>query len=222
MLKVYFLRVSDYDAFPEDRLKKRVSGETQAVAATFRNEKVRRLKWLGEGLVRSLMESEFHLRPESYQILRGEHGKPYIRGTGLPFFFNLSHSGDYIICGCSDREIGVDIQCLGAYRPEVVRRFFHPGEIRKLEECRADERRTLFFRYWAAKESFLKYTGTGLSASLSGFEISFEEKEVKILKTDFQQRIYLQACPIDEEYACFVCSESPDAPEIIPFRFAGL
>lgn len=44
--------------------------------------------------------------PLSYEY--GEHGKPQI--VNFPKKFNLSHSGDYVVCGVSDGEVGVDIQ----------------------------------------------------------------------------------------------------------------
>ncbi|MDE6452264.1 MAG: 4'-phosphopantetheinyl transferase superfamily protein, partial [Odoribacter sp.] len=93
-------------------------------------------------------------------------------------------------------------------------------EVRHLDQCESEGRRRLFFRYWAAKESFLKYTGTGLSASLSGFEVSFEREEPRILKPGFLQQIYMKECRMDADYVCFVCSESSETPEIIPFVFS--
>lgn len=219
MLRAYYLKVTDYDTIPEAVLQKRVSEATRRIVETFRNEKVRRLKWLGEGMVRSLVKSEFGVQPEEYEIKKAEHGKPYIQGSPVPVFYNLSHSGNYLICGLSDREIGIDIQQTGSYRQEVAQRFFHPNEIENLEKCKAELRTGLFYNYWSAKESFLKYTGTGLTASLTGFEIIFEGKEIQIVKPGFQPCVYLKECRIGENYKCFVCSEYPGTPEIFPFVF---
>lgn len=221
MLNVYYLKVPDYDTVPESGFCERISEETRKTAEGFRCEKVKRLKWLGEGMVRSLLENELQVRRGDYLIKRAEHGKPYICGTPFPVFYNLSHSGDYLVCVLSDREVGIDIQQLGKYNPGIVRRFFHPGEIRNLEQCGEETCAELFFRYWSAKESFLKYTGTGLSASLSGFEILFEGRHVRISKPGFQQQVYIQECQIDKGYKCYVCSEYPEAPEIREFVFAG-
>ena len=44
-----------------------------------------------------------------YRIARGEKGKPFIVGVEN-VFFNISHSGDYVVCSVSDREIGIDIE----------------------------------------------------------------------------------------------------------------
>lgn len=46
--------------------------------------------------------------PFSFSYEYGEQGKPQI--VNFPKKFNLSHSGDYVVCGVSDGEVGVDIQ----------------------------------------------------------------------------------------------------------------
>ena len=41
--------------------------------------------------------------------------------------FNLSHSGDYVMCACSDRrdvQVGCDLEMIGETREKVARRFF--------------------------------------------------------------------------------------------------
>ena len=219
MLKIYYLKMSDYEEVPDEELAGRVCEETRRHTAGFRSGQMRRQKWLGEGMVRSLLESEWQIRPEDYLLRKAEHGKPYVYGLSFPVFYNLSHSGDYLVCGLSEREVGVDIQRVGHYRPEIIRRFFHPHEVLRLEQCESEARRRLFFKYWSAKESFLKYTGTGLSASLSGFEVSFEEQDPRVLKPEGLPQVYMKECRIDADYVCFVCSESPEIPEIIPFVF---
>lgn len=220
MLKVYYLKVSDYDAVADAELTGKVCEETRRATESFRNAKVRRLKWLGEGMIRDLLENELRMQRGTYRIVRAEHGKPYVEGAFSPVFYNLSHSGDYVVCGLSDREVGIDVQQVGRYRREVVRRFFHPDEIRQLEQCAEEMRSDLFFRYWSAKESFLKYTGTGLSGSLSGFEVRFEKQGIQVVSQDSLQPVYLSECALDKDYKCFVCSECPGAPEILPFAFA--
>ena len=221
MLKIHYLRVSDYDAVTDAELAGKVCEETLAATESFRCAKVRRLKWIGEGMIRDLLENELRIQRGTYRIVRAEHGKPYVEGTPFPVFYNLSHSGDYVVCGLSDREVGVDVQQVGKYRGELVRRFFHPREIRQLEQCAEEMRSDLFFRYWSAKESYLKYTGTGLSASLSGFEVRFEKQGIRVVSQDSLKPIYLSECALDNNYKCFVCSECPEVPEIIPFAFDG-
>ena len=83
---------------------------------------------------------------------------------------------------------------------EVARRFFHPAEIQCLQNLAGDAQDELFFRYWSVKESFLKYTGSGLSSPLSGFEVRFDDHRPK----------------------CFVCAETTEEPGIFPFLVPDL
>lgn len=89
-----------------------------------------------------------------------ENGKPYF--AELPFYFNLSHSGRYILCGLSEEEIGADIQqhCT-CDRRRLADRFFSEREKAALAACGEDE--NLFFRLWARKEAYGKLTGEGVA-----------------------------------------------------------
>lgn len=107
------------------------------------------------------------LKPLPLAYVYGREGKPYFRD--LPFYFNLSHSGNYVLCVLSTEEVGADIQqhCL-RNRGEndsvgkLARRFFSERERIAIEEA-GDEREKLFFRLWARKEAYGKMTGEGLA-----------------------------------------------------------
>lgn len=93
----------------------------------------------------------------------GKNGKPYLEAS--PFYFNLSHSGDYVFCGVSEQEIGVDIQKLqGDNELGLAGRFFSSAEYQALEaRGEAEDRRRMFFRMWTRKEAYGKLTGEGIS-----------------------------------------------------------
>lgn len=91
-------------------------------------------------------------------IERNEHGKPYISGN--PWYFNLSHSGEYLAMVFSTRECGIDIQ-----ERREVKNFermcgkFSPQEDRM---CR-DVGECAFFDVWVCKEAYGKCIGVGLN-----------------------------------------------------------
>lgn len=216
MLKVYYLRISDFAAYSDDYFLPQVSRETACVVSQYKNAKIRRTKLIGEMMSRKLLKTVLGL--QGFQMVKGEHGKPYVKESDVPAFFNLSHSGDYIVCAVSDREVGVDIERKGKVRMEVARRFFHPSEVCLLDKVQEEEREELFFCYWSVKESFLKYTGSGLSSPLSGFEVCFENERICLKKEHSRIPVYVRECLIDQEYKCFVCSELPEVPEIELFH----
>ena len=87
----------------------------------------------------------------------------------MPFYFNLSHSGDYVLCAVSSAEIGTDIQqhC-GKNVERLARRFFTEREAAALEQAgeEREKRERLFYRLWARKEAYGKLTGKGIAAAL--------------------------------------------------------
>ena len=98
----------------------------------------------------------------------GENGKPYFRE--LPFYFSLSHSGDYVFCVLSVEEVGADIQqhrrnFKAGNRRHLADRFFSEEERRALED--SEESEVLFYRLWARKEALGKLTGKGVAGILN-------------------------------------------------------
>lgn len=104
--------------------------------------------------------------PAALEYTYGENGKPYFKN--YPYFFNLSHSGEYIFCVISMQEVGVDIQRAKPLRNDrIAGRFFSDEEKQALAVCSTEqERQKLFYRMWACKEAYGKLTGQGVAAVL--------------------------------------------------------
>lgn len=115
----------------------------------------------------ALQVMELVERPIELVMDYGEKGKPYLRE--YPLFFNLSHSGEYVACAVSDREIGVDIQkCSDTNVMGIAKRFFSEEECRALAACETgEERQQSFFRLWVRKEAYGKLLGKGILSVVS-------------------------------------------------------
>lgn len=187
-------------------LRSVVSKECYAEVLGYGNKEVALRRLLGEALVRFALKKYWNLTSEDYRIDRGEKGKPFIVGVEN-VFFNISHSGDYVVCAVSDREIGIDIEKRAKARMEVAGRFFHEEEVAQLKILEEDKRDQLFFNYWSVKESFLKYIGTGLTRPLNSFIVSFSGGGVSLFEGGNKLPLYVHACPVDDGYACHVCCE---------------
>ena len=105
------------------------------------------------------------LRLADCQMGTGPHGKPYLLcPSGL--CFNISHSRGRAVCAFSDRAVGADIQQRRAPSPRLVQRVLAESEQAGYAAMTAGgstDSALLFAVYWALKESYLKYTGDGLS-----------------------------------------------------------
>lgn len=92
-------------------------------------------------------------------------GKPYLPHGPC---FNLSHSGEYVILGVSDHEIGVDIERIAPFDNRVARRCYTDEELAWLY---AQSGADAFYRLWTAKESVMKATGLGFTLTPESFSV---------------------------------------------------
>ncbi len=106
-----------------------------------------------------------------FTILKQKHGKPYIKEY-VNVHFSISHSGKWWVCAFSSSAIGLDLQQIKEKDSfALARRFFHADEIDWLRH--RDKRE--FYRLWAYKESYVKYSGIGLNRGLSFFSVINKE-----------------------------------------------
>ena len=96
-----------------------------------------------------------------------DDGKPEAEGI----CFNLSHSGNVVICAASKDNVGCDIEKIGSAPKRVAERFFCEDEIDWIESFANEDKNREFFRIWTMKESYLKMTGEGLRTALNSFRV---------------------------------------------------
>lgn len=130
-------------------------------------------------------------------LASGAHGKPYFPDAPQ-LQFSISHSGAYWLCAFSAAPVGLDVQQHhDCQKQALARRFFSPAEQAFLERTS----HAPFFDLWCAKESWLKYTGRGLSAL----------PEAIVLAPDGQfparPDARLQLLPVFDGYSLCVCTK---------------
>ena len=131
----------------------------------------RRLSLYSELLLRYAMKDSGYAPDTPLKITAGEYGKPRLRGGEI--YFNLSHSGDALLCALSDSEIGADAQLLTQAKLPLMKRFFAEDEQSfVLSAADADE---AFTEIWTMKESFCKLSGKGLTLPLPSFSVLDDE-----------------------------------------------
>jgi len=150
-------------------------------AARFVFERDRHRFTLSHGLLRVILARYLSVEPGGLRFETGAHGKPALRGQSditQTIEFNLSHSGTHaLIAVALGRAVGADVEW---YRPDVdvlklAQRFFAPGESQAISQAEGDDQQRLFYRYWTAKEAYVKGKGLGLSLGLDRFELLFDD-----------------------------------------------
>lgn len=150
-----------------------------------------RLQSLGAGL---LLNYVLHRYGISVDTLRtDEHGKPIVNGI----CFNLSHSGDYVICAVSERPVGCDIEQIKEAPKLVAERAFSVEENAYLKSFSGDAYNREFFHLWTKKESFLKMKGIGIRVPLQTLEMTkcyFKQYEI----SGYQVTVCAEECEFEE------------------------
>jgi 4'-phosphopantetheinyl transferase len=138
----------------------------------FGHQSLRNTNILTRALLRTVLSEYEDCPPPQWEFDQHERGKPFIASPASRLFFNLSHSGEWVVCAVARFPvIGVDIEHCSR-RVEVVRlarRFFSPREYRALLHCPAGAQKNRFFDYWTLKEAYIKARGEGIALGLDKF-----------------------------------------------------
>ena len=101
-------------------------------------------------------------------IARTESGKPYFP-SHPNYHFSLSHSGTYALCAVAHAPVGVDIEVVRPHHPKLAERICSAEELTWLNN--QPDREHALLQLWTAKESRVKYTGTGLTVPLRSIAV---------------------------------------------------
>lgn len=133
-----------------------------------------RKRCMGAGILLAEILPLYGEDPE--KITYGPEGKPQAENV----HFNLSHSGDLVVCAVGGKAVGCDIEKTGQEPEGVADRFFHRKEAEYLQKFQEPERSVMFYRLWTWKESYVKMTGEGLQLPLQEFEILPEGERIRV------------------------------------------
>ena len=121
---------------------------------------------MGEIMARYMVCARTGLQNNELKFAVGEYGKPYLLND-LDIQFNISHSGDIIVCAVSAEPVGIDVELIKPINLKLAERFFHADENAYIL-AQADKEEA-FFEIWTKKESYIKREGT--SIPLNSFNV---------------------------------------------------
>ncbi|MBJ0557407.1 4'-phosphopantetheinyl transferase superfamily protein [Enterococcus faecium] len=150
--------------------------------------------------LKGLLEKEI----DDLTVKRDKNNKPYVEST-LGLKFNISHTEGLILLAFFKREVGVDIEKIN-YKFEfkdILENCFTRDEIINI-----DNNIISFYRYWTAKEAYLKCDGIGLIRNLREIEIiSYGNKVIEISDNKNNIISRLQPLNYDGKYVGAICLE---------------
>jgi 4'-phosphopantetheinyl transferase len=177
---------------------KHVSVERQNQTANLRSLADKQRSVLGELLARTVIPRQLKIHADNISITKNEFGKPILRDYPN-LHYNISHSGDYVVCAVSDRPVGIDIEQIARSDSiKISNRIFHDTEKRYVKSFYSEEAQAIAFtEIWTKKEAYIKRDGRGLAIPLTSFSV-FDLPELKFL------------CVLkNHEIVCHICSVLP-------------
>lgn len=213
-MNIYYFDIREHNKSIEKDLFRLISSNRKQKIKNFRfyNDKIWSL--YGEVLLRyGLFLSNYYMLNQ--EISYTEYGKPYLK-ENYGIHFNISHSGDYVICAISNNPVGIDIQQHSFIDLEIID-LLHEVEKERLLCANLDEelKKFLFFNIWVGKESFIKYSGTGLSCDLNSFYINEFTNNVIIEGKDIIISPSIAYLTMKPDYSVAVCSDEVKIDSIL-------
>lgn len=162
-----------------------------------------KLRCLGAGLLIKFIKEKYSVEGE---ILTDKFGKPYFHNSKV--YFNISHSGNYVVAAVSKHRIGVDVQRIQQDKHRIAEKNFLPSEceyINGVEDDAVIQQR--FCEIWTIKEAYLKNIGIGLRKPLNSFEISLSGEAPQIIGKKEYRFVQMK---LDSRYIIAVCASRKD------------
>lgn len=147
---------------------------------------------LGDLLVRHAICTQLNLKNYQLEFDMNEYGKPFLVYP-KNLFFNISHSGDWVVCAIDKNPVGIDVETIKPIDYSIAKRFFTTKEFSDLMARNSEDRLNYFYKLWTLKESYIKAIGKGLSISLNSFSFSINEEDI-ILSTEHDSNSYHFVC----------------------------
>lgn len=132
------------------------------------------------------------------EVTVNQWGKPTLDGLEC----SVTHSGSWWLCAVGDTPMGLDLQVHRSHSdPEKLsRRFFHPREDGWLAQMGYGR----FFDLWCAKESWVKYTGTGFHQDPGTFSVVSEDGRFPVMAG-----VEFRLLPFGPGYSLCLCAQHP-------------
>ncbi|MCT2347286.1 4'-phosphopantetheinyl transferase family protein [Niallia taxi] len=142
------------------------------------------------------------------------YGKPSFKK--IPHFeFNISHSGDWVVCAVDQSPVGIDVELVNTIDIDLAYQFFTEKECEYIFSSN-ENRLFRFYEIWTLKESYIKAVGQGLTIPLNSFSIYKQNTDFSVDTENSKDFFnYLRLIKLDPAYKLAVCSNYKDISDCL-------
>ena len=148
MIKSYVKKISDFNNQEVDLSSINITRKVYLENLSLNKQKISYYAWL---FLKEKVLEEFNLDIDTLKLTYNQHGKPMFK----EFFFNISHSNNYIAIALSNNPVGIDIQLI---KEKGIEKLAKKANIdpNNIEE---------FYKHFSALEAKRKKEGIGIYPS---------------------------------------------------------
>lgn len=207
MVDIYKIQTNIYfESETINSLKELVSNEKKERVEKFMCQQDSLKCLLGDLLSRYAIYKRSGYKNSQLKFGVNEYNKPILINPDN-LYFNISHSGNWVVCTVADDVVGVDVELIrNTTNFEVAKRFFTKDEYSSLIKQDSTNQIKYFYLLWTLKESYIKADGRGLSLSLKSFSINVLNNEISITTNNELNKCFFRKYDIDDAHICSVCS----------------
>lgn len=203
MIRIYYMRL-DGDCSDEQSLAlyEMLPKERKESVDRAKNQEIAKKRLYTGAFLQHLLSKETGLSVEQLHYRYNEWGKPEL-DCARDVYFNLSHSGGYVVLAVSDHPVGADVEHKTRGYVSLAKRCFCEEEYRDIMSKQEEtDRERCFLEYWTMKESYIKCIGEGMRIPLNSFQIEMKKKGLAAV---LGEDMHFKTLFLDEKYCVSVC-----------------
>lgn len=207
LMEIYVAKISDINEEDLNELCLLIDSEKKCKVEKFINKKDKIRTLIGEILIRTIIIECLKIDNRHIKFNKNQYGKPYLKGYPN-FNFNISHSGEYVLCAIDDKPIGIDVEEVKHIEFEDIgKNFFTEKEFQYIANKDSKSKLDRFYEIWTLKESYIKCCGQGLSIALNSFSIEINKyKNIKMISNNENREHTFKLFDIELGYKVAICS----------------
>lgn len=174
---------------------------------------------VGALLARKMAAIEQNVSIEHVEIGYADYGKPFFI-VPSKLCFNISHSGQWVVCILDDYPVGIDIERIQPIDFIIAEHFFSFTEWKQLLLVESQYQLSRFYDIWTLKESYVKAIGTGFNIPFNSFSIHISSAGITVhsnsnLSGIISQDWHFTQYSLHEDYKLSVCASNANFPATI-------
>lgn len=185
--------IADFSDEQYEEVLQRVSLQRRETTEKFLNSDDRKRSVIAYVLLQEALRNEYNIE-RAPEFIFNEYGKPFLL-SHPDIYFNLSHTENAVACAVSNTIVGIDIETIKPFDPELAEYVLNSEELSNVTSLPNPS--VAFTILWTRKESLIKMLGTGLS----------DAETIRNLLKDFPSRHSFQTTVNTQKgYVMTVCN----------------